>query len=108
MKTEKIVTIIGLTLAVFALLLMTYKLYDYIHSGEWSMQHTVKKSLDDTEEFCNAQLISPNKGIAFVNYNCTPINRITKGIKKCEGRYHITVNKETDWTVNKSTKTIIW
>ena len=79
-KLNTIFEIVMGTLAIFAMLLLIYLMFDHFNSGTWSMESAVKKSLDDSEDFCNAKLLSPDKGIAFVGYDCTPINRTTSGI----------------------------
>jgi len=106
---EKILNIIFLTAVLLALTLPVYMLFDYFNSGAWSMKRSIKANLDDSEDFCNALLIEPDKGIAFINYNCTPINNITRGIKNCKGRYYINISRtDGQWKINPSTKRIIW
>ena len=45
------------------------------------------------EDYCCSDMIDENRGVAFINYDCTPINRVTKGIKECKGRYYIFANR---------------
>ncbi|MBI2661732.1 hypothetical protein HYX09_05725 [Candidatus Woesearchaeota archaeon] len=49
------------------------------------------------------------RGVAFINYDCTPIKRVIKGIKECKGRYYIFANKVNGrWIADEDSKQIIW
>ena len=97
--------------SVFTIFMMIYVLFNHILDGSLAVEHKAKKWIgkSDSQEYCSSQIIEENKAIAFINYDCTPINKITKGIKNCNGKYYIFINKiDNKWIIDETSKTIIW
>jgi len=108
-RTEKIITTIGLVLACIGLLAVAYRVYDGFSSGAFQFQHAMEKIPIEGEDYCCSDMIDENKGVAFINYDCIPVNRVTKGIKECKGRYYIFANKiNGKWIVDEDSKQVIW
>src|SRR3989338_10373195 len=88
-KIEKIMRIISLCAIIFALLVLVYAVVYHYRTGAFTLEFTIKGIAKEGEEYSHSGVIRENKGIGFINYNCTPINQVTKGIQDCTGQYYV-------------------
>ena len=108
-KIERTMKIVGLCVMSVVLLVLVYKIYGIVSSGGFSLESTLKKAAGNGEQYCRSNIINETTGIGFINYDCKPINRITKGIQRCKGQYYVFVHRLNGiWVVNESSKTLIW
>lgn len=108
-KLERNMRIAALCLLCFVLLALIYSLYNVYSTGAASLEHAMKKTAGPAEDFCSSRVINETTGVGFINYDCTPINKITKGVKDCKGQYYVFATRtNSTWIVNLETKTVIW
>ncbi len=108
-RLEKILGVVVLSITAFTLLLLIYAAYKNISIGAFSLESALGKSVKQGEQYCSSQVIEENKGVGFINYDCTLKNRITKGLKDCKGQYYVFASRiDGRWYVNESSKKIIW
>jgi len=108
-KIERTLKIVGLCVSCFALLTLIYWSYHLFSTGAFSLEFAMKKVVKDGEEYCTSKIINETTGVGFINYDCKPINQITKGIQRCKGQYYVFATRVNGaWIVNNYTKSIIW
>ena len=108
-KLEKICAIIGVCITSILLLVLIYRTYKLYATGEFAMESALKKAAGDGEQFCMSDMINGSRAVGLINYGCTPVNRITQGIKKCNGKYYIFADKVNGtWVVDSASKHVIW
>lgn len=92
----------GLTVAVFAFGLLAYLIVTMIIDGSFSLEFTAERSVQEGEEYYGSELISENRGVALINYNCTDGFR-----GDCTGRYALFFERtEEGWMPTE--KKVIW
>ena len=107
MNFEKTFAIIGIIITGLTLILLIFALFNNL--DKFKAEKILKKTLTEDENYCCSYEIDENKTGVTVGYDCTPINKVTKGIKKCTGMYSIVLNKINNiWTINQTSKTIMW
>ncbi|HIH38784.1 hypothetical protein J4460_03330 [Candidatus Woesearchaeota archaeon] len=82
---EKTAMIIGIIMMFITFIFLTIELVDRVRSGEASLEKMIKKSIGDDEQFVFSKMIQDGRSVALIDYNCVPINKITKGIMDCNG-----------------------
>ena len=110
-RFEKILPFAAGCLVFFTFAFLFYSIYSYIADGSFAIERESErwaKKLGN-QYYLFSSPIDEYKGVASIGYDCKPINKVTKGIQRCKGRYYIFLNKiNNKWVVNESSKTIIW
>ena len=110
-RFKKIMIIVAFSLSICTFLLVSYALFSNIKDGSFAVERAADRWADSQgqEEYCRSTVIDENTAVAFINYDCRPINRITKGIKDCKGQYYIFLDKiDGRWTIDESSRQVIW
>ena len=106
-KSQKILEYFCIGLAVFTFGLLAYLIATLIIDGSFSLEWTAERLVQEGEDYCGSDIISENRGVAFIGYNCTTDNKVFKGILDCTGRYALFFDRtEEGWI--PAEKKVIW
>ena len=108
---EKVLPFIGIGIGIFSIFALSYFIYLNIKDGSFAAQFASERwaKSQENEQSCCSRMMDNDTFVAFIKYDCTPINKITKGIQNCKGEYYVFLNKiNGKWVVNESTKSVIW
>ncbi|MEK6937603.1 MAG: hypothetical protein AABX04_01025 [Nanoarchaeota archaeon] len=92
----------GIVLTALTLILVIGAMIHFYLNGTFSIEDAAKEWIKSPERYFRSQIISENRGVAFIEYNC-----VTK--RDCRGQYLIFIDKVGDkWIVNESSKKVLW
>jgi len=92
----------GMILTALTLILVICATIHFYLNGTFSIEDVVKEWIKSPERFFRSQIISENRGVAFIEYDC-----VTK--RDCRGQYLLFIDKiEDKWIVNESSKKVLW
>lgn len=110
-RFERVMPAIAICLGIVCIFALSYAIYSSIKDGTFAAQFAAERWVrgHEDEMFCSSMNVDNDTFAAFIKYDCMPINRITRGIKNCNGEYYVFLDKiNGKWVVNEQSKTILW